>query len=275
MNVNSNLTLHDFEAAAQAHPEATRFVLKKEEGKISIVPHTGSFLGTLIRWITGKESVKNRAFLEAFKQAWQQDDNTPINWSSFHSPAREHQLSNKGIGAHYITDLSVSKEASPVVVNPMMPPAIARPVDTKPITAVKLTRNEEIAQNTLVTLNECGLTDTFSARNVQRRAQTTLKSKTPLKEVTAEISPLMAEISPLMAEAVTLDKKSISQKIIPVVEAKPLVDQGSIDPSSEVHSDRARPLTDLESAREQTTLIRQNRANRTAPLPFIKEPPAG
>jgi len=264
MNINSNLTLADFQQAAEAHPEASRFVLKKEGGTTSIVPHTGSFFGSLIRWITGKESVKNRAFVEAFKQAWKQEEGAPINWSSHSSTPNEQTLVKKGMGAHHIR---------------MMPHIIAVPITSEPVNAVPLTRDEEdaqtilLAQNTYTRANPIfnAISPLFT-RDYLREIQSTLNSKTPLKEVTAETNAPL----PLMAEKVTLNQKLISQKNIPIVEGQPLIDQRSLESSREVRSDIARPLTDLESAHEQTTLTRQNRANRRKPLPFIiKEPPRG
>ena len=105
-----SLTLKNFQEAAEAHPEASRFILKKEGGITSIVPHTGSFYGTTIRTPSTEEIIENREMIDAFKAAARKES---VQLNRSFPNQQEQQLLTNGLGAHVIKEVITNMRRVP------------------------------------------------------------------------------------------------------------------------------------------------------------------
>src|SRR3990167_7381208 len=244
------LTLSDFLQAAEAHPEASRFILKKEGRTTSIVPHTGSFYGKSMRTLTSRESTKNRDILEAFKAAVREAiQNTDIHWSF---PNEEEQILLKnGFGASSIAN----------VLKTIPKLTTALPVPTPPI-ATPLGPDEMYAQDILLAQDQ--LSREAPGSHIDHGqltwAQSTLKRKTPLKEIFEDKNtPLIP-----MATTVVVNREPITQKTIPVIPGYRLLNQNL---SAPIH--RARKLTPAELAQERIAQQREEADSRRRHLAFL------
>ena len=200
------LRLEDFQVAAEAHPGASRLVLKKTEGeKISLEPQQSSLSGRVIKWMKGSEgSEKNKAIVEAFKEAIRTDiriDNHAQLLNDFKKHLTECQ--KKGLSAY-----DIKRVLDGLILLPS-----ATLIDS-PEVGIPLTEQEDWAEDALEDMIDFSRAEL----EIQNFIQSTLSGRTASL---ANVEAFIAENKdrPPMAEKISINDQQV---MAPPVTSEPI-----------------------------------------------------
>lgn len=203
-----SLSLEDFVSATDGKLfSASRLILStNKEGATSLEQNVGSFCGVMVRWLTGTESKKNRAILNAFKQALQTNYGDQFTIDI----AQEKEILKGGLKPFTIIKIILSadsakrapgttarsdnKKSSDITTEKNSDQPITATM-INPKTATPLSQAEGIAQNML--------TGRYNSTSYGERmwATNTLKSNKALPEVKA--TPLV------FADVISIDDRAV------------------------------------------------------------------